>query len=381
MDNKITKRRLKDYLSYEWGLVAIILVVCILVWDFVFGICSTPLTVGQEFGIFIDKSVSRGAGDLGVFVSKTFSYEIMHFKVESENDKEQMLNIKAEVKDSDIMFTDCAPASDDDNTTTRGSVRLYAIVDNYPIIDFQTLLRDACDYLGKHVVKTDVEYPYLLKEEIFDKNKQDISMASLKEKVQILTESTIDTNGKTIYTNIDNQRIKDFFLSRMKNDNRYRTQQEKDAGIKLEIERINILIKAVGEFYTFLEKANNIDGLLCNYTKYQQRNHFNGVSLEEVKNTGINSNDELIKACYQEIQLGRENVAYGINLGKLTYDKTSSEANSKKNIHEYLQYKDTLKADNVVLTVFDFKQYQPDTQYESIVVINNIVKQFSDILD
>lgn len=381
MDNKITKRRLRDYLSYEWGLVAIILVVCILMWDFVFGICSTPLTVGQEYGIFIDKTVSRGSGDLGVFVSKTFSYEIMHFKVEKEDDKEQMLNIKAEVKDSDMIFTDCAPASDDDNTTTKGSVRLYSIVDNYPIIDFQTFLRDACDYLGKHFVKTSINYPYILNEEIFDKNEQDISMASLKEKVQILTEATTDTNGKTIYTNIDNQRIKDFFLSRMKNDNRYRTQQEKDAGIELEIERINILVKAVGEFYTFLERANNIDGLLCNYTKYQQRNHFNGVTLDDVKNNGANSSDNLIKACYQEIKLGRENVAYGINLGKLTYDKNGEQASSKKNIHEYLQYKDSLKADNVVLSVFDFKQYQPDTQYESIVVINNIVKQFSDILD
>ena len=377
MDNKITKKRLKDYLSYEWGIIAILLVVIILVWDFVFGLCSTPLTVGQEYGIFLDKNVARGGGDLGFFVSRTLSYEIMSFKVEEENDKEQILQIKSEVGDSDIIFTDIFK-SEEENSTDK-SIRLHTIIDNYAIIDFQTLLRNACDYLGKHFVRTDVYYPYIKQEEIIAKNKEDISMSSLKEKVEILTASEIEEE-KIVYTNIDNERIKTFFLSRMKNDNRYRTQKEKDAGIILEIERINILIKAVGEFYTLLEKGKDIE-LFCNYTKYLQRNELGDVTIEEIKNNGYQGNNELMKMCYQETELGRENVPYALNLGKLTYDKNGEQASSKKNIHQYLQLAGTLKADNVVLSVFDFTQYQPDTQYESIVVINNIVKNFSDILD
>lgn len=376
MDNKITKKRLKDYLSYEWGIIAILLVVIILVWDFVFGLCSTPLTVGQEYGIFLDKNVARGGGDLGFFVSRTLSYEIMSFKVEEENDKEQILQIKSEVGDSDIIFTDIFK-SEEENSTDK-SIRLHTIIDNYAIIDFQTLLRNACDYLGKHFVRTD-DYPYIKQEEIIAKNKEDISMSSLKEKVEILTASKIEEE-KIVYTNIDNERIKTFFLSRMKNDNRYRTQKEKDAGIILEIERINILIKAVGEFYTLLEKGKDIE-LFCNYTKYLQRNELGDVTIEEIKNNGYQGNNELMKMCYQETELGRENVPYALNLGKLTYDKNGEQASSKKNIHQYLQLAGTLKADNVVLSVFDFTQYQPDTQYESIVVINNIVKNFSDILD
>ena len=377
MDNKITKKRLKDYLSYEWGIIAILLVVIILVWDFVFGLCSTPLTVGQEYGIFLDKNVARGGGDLGFFVSRTLSYEIMSFKVEEENDKEQILQIKSEVGDSDIIFTDIFK-SEEENSTDK-SIRLHTIIDNYAIIDFQTLLRNACDYLGKHFVRTDVYYPYIKQEEIIAKNKEDISMSSLKEKVEILTASKIEEE-KIVYTNIDNERIKTFFLSRMKNDNRYRTQKEKDAGIILEIERINILIKAVGEFYTLLEKGKDIE-LFCNYTKYLQRNELGDVTIEEIKNNGYQGNNELMKMCYQETELGRENVPYALNLGKLTYDKNGEQASSKKNIHQYLQLAGTLKADNVVLSVFDFTQYQPDTQYESIVVINNIVKNFSDILN
>ena len=52
MDAKITKKRLGDYLSYEWLRVVAFALIIIVVWSVVFSVTSTKLTADQLFTVF-----------------------------------------------------------------------------------------------------------------------------------------------------------------------------------------------------------------------------------------------------------------------------------------------------------------------------------------
>ncbi len=52
MDAKITKKRLGEYLSYEWLKVVAFAVVIIVVWSLIFSVTSTKLTMDQVFTVF-----------------------------------------------------------------------------------------------------------------------------------------------------------------------------------------------------------------------------------------------------------------------------------------------------------------------------------------
>ena len=57
MDNKITKSRLSDLLSYEWILMLIIAVVSIIAWELFYTMGGVKLTVGQSFKYYYDQSI------------------------------------------------------------------------------------------------------------------------------------------------------------------------------------------------------------------------------------------------------------------------------------------------------------------------------------
>ena len=64
-------------------------------------------------------------------------------------------------------------------------------------------------------------------------------------------------------------------------------------------------------------------------------------------------------------------------MGALTH---APDRTDKKSVSEYLKITDTNSAQNVVLALFDFGEYQPDLQFESISFVNTLVREFSDIL-
>ena len=58
MDNKLTKKRLHDLLSYEWILMIIICVVSIVFWEIVYDFSAVKLTAGQNFRYYFDYNIS-----------------------------------------------------------------------------------------------------------------------------------------------------------------------------------------------------------------------------------------------------------------------------------------------------------------------------------
>ncbi len=94
MDNKITRKRLSNFLAYDWILLAFICAVAIFIWEMIYSVTSVSLTVGQNYKIYYDYYMLfdtnylelvenlGGNEDLGYSNGKTFSYEIQKIDVE-----------------------------------------------------------------------------------------------------------------------------------------------------------------------------------------------------------------------------------------------------------------------------------------------------------
>ncbi|MBR0188941.1 MAG: hypothetical protein IJQ23_00985, partial [Clostridia bacterium] len=167
---------------------------------------------------------------------------------------------------------------------------------------------------------------------------------------------TFTVDGGDIYTesDYDENKIRAYFDERMKGDNRFRTDADKEEGRNNEIGRIKKLAKDVKDF-KFLLSDGEEKGLFYKYTKFEQTYN-------------ANPDAENYKTAYEKEM---EHI-YGINMAALT--------GGKKNVSEYLKITGTDSAENVVLVLFDFGSYQEDLQFESISFVNTLVREFSDFL-
>ena len=60
MDNKITKRRLSRFFTYEWFVLVAVIVAVILAWEFLFSLTSVKLTRDDRFYYYYDVSMDDG---------------------------------------------------------------------------------------------------------------------------------------------------------------------------------------------------------------------------------------------------------------------------------------------------------------------------------
>lgn len=315
MDNKITRKRLSNFLSYEWILMLIFVLIAVTTMELVYSVTATRITAGQYFKYYLDKNLSSDVADFYIALGyepdkngKTFSYEIMKLGVESVIFSDEVLTARLSVQEGDVIFSDV--------TEEDGSSRAMALIDNYSIMPLDNLLSSAKEYL-----------------EGFKEN-------------GTLSEDLIVRH----------------FNERMKKDNRFRTEEQKEAGRLLEIGRIQKLAKDVEDFEKLFTAGN--EGLFFNYTKYAQT-------------LALRPDDEDAQILYgREVSAGRENAKYGIRLSALTYEGTD-----KKDVSRFFQRADTGTAEDVVVMVFDFTSYQPDLQFETISFIDTILRECSDLLD
>ena len=85
MDSKITKKRLSNFLSYEWIVLIIFCVLSIIVWELVYTMTSVRLTVGQKFKFYYDYDLYSGANSTLVSHLKedeAFSYDVQNISAE-----------------------------------------------------------------------------------------------------------------------------------------------------------------------------------------------------------------------------------------------------------------------------------------------------------
>lgn len=309
MDNKLTKKRLSDFLAYEWILTLIVAVAAIVLWELVYTVSSVRLTTGQSFKYYFDENVSSlGDGAFYTMLSDdVFSYDVKELSSEQLTSKYNVLSTRLSVYEGDVIFTDTVE-------NESQPVRAKTLADSYGY-NYERLLSDAEEYVSQFY-----------------------------------------TDGK-----LDDGKIQAHFNERARKRVYKNALKSGEISVADEIGRIEKLEKEIADFKTLL--SNGKDGLFFRYTRYEQ-------TLATVDDKNKASYEKLFNA---EKENGRENAVYGLNLGALTGGKTDVTKFVKLN-------GENGSAENVTLLVFDFKDEQPDLQYEVISFINALVRNCSDIL-
>ena len=309
MDNKLTKKRLSDFLAYEWILTLIVAVAAIVLWELVYTVSAVRLTTGQSFKYYFDENVSSlGDGAFYTMLSDdVFSYDVKELSSEQLTSKYNVLSTRLSVYEGDVIFTDTVE-------NESQPVRAKTLADSYGY-NYERLLSDAEEYVSQFY-----------------------------------------TDGK-----LDDGKIQAHFNERARKRVYKNALKSGEISVADEIRRIEKLEKEIADFKKLL--SNDKDGLFFRYTRYEQ-------TLASVDDKNKASYEKLFNA---EKENGRENAVYGLNLGALTGGKTDVTKFVKLN-------GENGSAENVTLLVFDFKDEQPDLQYEVISFINALVRNCSDIL-
>ncbi len=312
MDNKITKKRLAHLFSYDWIAMIVWFIAIIFVWQFIFQVTSVKLTRGQSFKYFVDYNVvAKNSESFNQLLTDEKVFDPVNIlKIE----KESLFN-----GENDVLFTRLQVKDGDviftETVKNEQNVgRAQRIIDSGYVYSFDKLLADAKAYL----------------------------------------------DGFRVDGVLDDAKIQAHFLQRMKKDNRFRTDEEKAEGILLEKDRIYRLQKEVSDFEYLFNCGQDV---FYEYTRFSQ-------SLEVCSDE---NRAEFTASVEREINEGRENAKYGIDLYALTggVDKLSTSS--------LFSVGDAQTSENVVLLVFDFLKDQPDEQFEVITFINGIVRSCSDL--
>ena len=342
MDNKITKRRLSDLFAYEWILLIVLCVAIIIGWELIYDLGAVKLKKGQDYKFYYDYTLHYGDNynsllnhldvqdDLGYENGKTFSYEIQKIHAEGIFQKTDVLSIRLSAKEGDMLFTDDTERKIDGIDCTN-SIAKYRVDDaGVPIMTLDDLLKSAKDYL-----------------------------------TSLLRDGQTEIKAE----NLNPDKIKAGFEERLGGDNRFRSAEQKAMGLQLEKERLEKLCKDVSDFEIIMSLG---DEMFFNYTRYSQLKRV-AEAQEEPDQQLIDNYNSWIQ---EEIDNGRENARYGLMLGKLP---PNGRVDVSKLFSIPSQTDDV--SGNVVLMVFDFLDAQPELQFESISVINNIVRACSNVLD
>ena len=159
MDNRVTRKRLSDFLAYEWIFVIIICVLSIVVWELVYMVGEVRLTVGQNFKFYYDQTIDNKDGKLySLIEEKSISYDILSLDYEQLSEKYNVLSSRLVLKEGDILITDCKQdytQPEDGSQPQPLQVRLKSAVDNLYGYSFNQMLIDAQTYLRDNFIKDD----------------------------------------------------------------------------------------------------------------------------------------------------------------------------------------------------------------------------------
>ncbi len=324
MDNKITKNRLSDLLAYDWLKIILFSVVFIVVFELLFTVTGVRLTAGQKFKVFYDQKFSSSdTGKLYNLIRGKLSYDVIETDFEKlyEGAETSILDARLSIQEGDVIITDSLKP-DEESQSQR--IRAREIIDNYPVYSLEKLLSDGKDYLKR-----------------FLKDGEDDELN---------------------FENLDIDKINANFLRRMKKDNRFRSEEQKNQGKILEQARIQNLCKDISDFEKILNCENQ--DLFYRYTKYEQ--------IMNSQKEGTNQRKTYQDYYNRECSEGRENAVYGLNLFALTGGKTQTE--------NYFKIDGKTDTKDCVLLVFNFLNYQEDLQFECISFICTVVRECSSIL-
>lgn len=214
MDAKVTKKRLSDFLAYEWIAIIVVAIAAIMAWETVFSVAAVRLTPGQTFTFVYDRNVKSNDRFFAELSDGVFSYDVIGgVYYESADYDDSVLYAKIDTDMIDVLITD----SLGDQT-----VRAKTVIDNRRIYSPITLCEDALSYAERFY------------------------------------------NGEEI----DEQTVKTYFTERMKKDNRYRSEEARKQGVKDEIKRIEDLKARAETLLSVFSVAD--ERLFYKYTRFEQ---------------------------------------------------------------------------------------------------------------
>lgn len=341
MDIKITKGRFSNLLSYDFIKIILAIVAAVMVWVLLFTTCATRATVGEQFYfVTFGEIYSKDSDFAGRMLSdlkekNKLSYDVLDLNAVNVTAAGNysalyMLSLKAATKEGDVMLfngnkttvltSDGKPETDEDgNEKKKINDEAQAIVNNGYIVNFSEYLDSAGDYLDKFTV-----------------------------------------NGK-----IDEKTVEKYFLEvRMKEASNYRktfrTAEQKKEGVKLETERLKTLSETYESVKSFLKTAEEDGADVMWYADYNVGETY-----------------------------GKQHVPYGIDLDKMNKYGLSKNPGAKK-LSEYFWYYENVKSEEtgettvqnfsegLVLSVFNYGNDQYDLQFESLAVIERIIRTFTE---
>lgn len=320
MNTKITKKRLSEMLQYDWIKILLVIVAAIVLWELLFTTTAVRLTEGQFFKVFYYQTLqSDGIDGMYRFMEDVdFSYDVLSKGVENLDEQYGKTILGLRLSVSEGDVIVVDNENKPHSAEDKKDNPLYNENSLYQVVDQYNMY-------GMEELLADAE-GYL---------------AGFKEGAA-LSDAKIEAN----------------FKRRMKKDNRFRKKADYDKGVAEEINRIKALDKEVADFrYLFDNYA--ADGLFFKYTKFQY--------------TYYSAGNENYKEEYEK----QEEKFYALNAGYLA----SRKVDGKKNISDIMSLPETGKADDVGVAVFNFKSKQPDLQYETIVFLNALVREYSNLLD
>ncbi len=352
MDNRITKTRLSNFLAYEWILMIFLCAVVIFAWEIIYSISGVKLNPGQDYRFFYDYYLFYGSnyndllneldaqGELGYSNGKTFSYEVQNIDAEPFIPNNDIMYVRLSAQEGDLLITD------DKSRDTYGKNVLYkqsmakVRVDNFDeITTLENLLANAKSYLSGLLYSSDLE---------------------------ISAE------------NLDPVKVKQGFDQRLSDDNRFRSEAEKQMGVQLETERLGKLCKEYKDFEKVMSMGDEFFFRYTKFTQFLEISTAQGLADDVIKKHETNIATEIAE--------GRENAKYGIRINEFNKIKTKIDGSidlTKKDVSKFFSLVDeeTDTSKHVVLMVFSFEEYQPELQFESMTVINNIIRACSTVLD
>ncbi|MBQ7373790.1 MAG: hypothetical protein IJW64_04420 [Clostridia bacterium] len=336
MDIKVNGNRLKNMLSYDWVKIVVAIVAGIVVWVLLFTMLATRSTVGEEFVFMVYENVktvnSAKNGSLLSDMKKdgTLSFDVLELNVSYLNSAGQysasyMLSLRASVQEGDVLLISDGRAvevEEGKEDEEDPSSEISSVINGGYLYNFETFLTDARTYC--------------------------------------VSNGFIVENQDGTYS-VDEDEIETYFLNvRLKSAGNYRktfrTELQKQEGVKLEIKRII----AIYENYLFvkraIDQAKAEDNDILWYGDLKQYDEDGKVIEGEVKT-----------------------YPFGIDLYKLNKPFIDSQTDKKADISEvwYTYANGKTTSEGLVMGVFDFQSYQPDLQYESLAFIKRVIETYS----
>ena len=329
MDNKFTKKRIANTLSYDWTKMIALILGIVLFWTLAYTIGAPRASTGQVF------CFNYYTGDASFsykytaeewcnefLTKKVFSYDVLDYstRIMSSDYFGELMMTSTSVGEGDVMIT-----VDSQEKVENNSSEFRQVIDGYGDVfyDYDSLIKDAKSYC-------------------------------------IGINSFVQDNGDGTYS-LNEAKIEEYFSLRMVKDPRYRDKQSERfaLGVQSEIQRI----KAVWNNAVMLEECLlNHPEIRYNYVRYTQ---------------AILANPENYEG---EEYKSLPELTYGINLGKLTGGEVRITDEFYKPLKEGEELS-ALSADGIVLLTYNFKSEQPHLQFETLSVVNYFISRYSNFLN